>query len=141
MIWAITYFIGAIVCLFFGGCLRGLFECVILFDSVDDWKGPYWAFKLFASDKDRNKDGKVSFWERNFPNDGGHRAKLFELNLYSIASILLAISVYYASELIESLPYWVVIIAAPLVAGFLWWVKSFSFLVSFNKYRKAPSHE
>lgn len=135
MIWAITYFIVAIVCLFFGGYLRGLFECVLLFDAVDDWKGPYWAFKLFASDKDRNKDGKVSFWERNFPNDGGHRAKLFELILYSTATILVALSAVEGSSFIDSQPYWVLMIAAPLLMAFLWWVKSFGFLVSFNKYR------
>lgn len=126
MILAFLFLVLSIIAFFSGGCLRGLFECVLLFDSIDDFRGPYWAFDLFKSDKDRNKDGKVSFWELNFPNDGGHRAKLFELTLYSFGACLLAIANSYSP-----LPSWyVVILFLPI-----WWVKSIGFLVTFNKYR------
>lgn len=123
----------AIICItlvfaifFLGGWLRGLFECVLLFDTVDDFLGPFWAYELFKSDKDRNDDGVVTFWELNFPKDGGHRAKLYELCCYSIGAALLAIGNSYLP-----FPSWCIIVLAPPI----WWVNSLGFLSSFNKYR------
>jgi hypothetical protein len=128
MTWCIISLFLAFALFFLGGFLRGLFECVLLFDSVDDWLGPYWAFDLFKADKDRNKDGKVSFFEINFPNDGGHRAKLYELNCYAVGACFLALANSFSP-----LPGWYILaLFAPI-----WWVNSIGFLVSFNKYRYA----
>lgn len=128
MTYLILLCIVALLFFYLGGYLRGLFEAVILFDSVDDWFGPYWAFSAFTEGKDRNKDGKISFWELNFPNDGGHRAKLYELNCYAIGACFLAVASSFAT-----FPGWY------FLAGFsiIWWINSVGFLVSFNKYRKA----
>lgn len=127
----------AIALYFTGGFLRGLFEAVILFDSVDDWLGPRWAFKLFGDDKDRNHDGKVSFMELNFPNDNTHRAKLYEILCYAFASCFLAIGAGFllmsCTTKIPALPLTVISFTAPFV---IWWIVSVGFLVSFNKYRK-----
>ncbi len=125
---AITLILLAFCFYHLGGWLRGLFECVILFNSVDDWLGPYWAFELFKSNKDRNNDGKITFWELNFPNDGGHRAKLFELICYAIGAGLLAT----ANSMLNIPSWYVLVLCAPL-----WWVNSIGFLSSFNKYRKS----
>lgn len=126
---AIIILILAFAFFFLGGWLRGLFECVLLFDSVDDWLGPYWAFELFGSDKDRNNDGKVTFWELNFPNDGGHRAKLYELCCYAVGAGLLAT----ANSMLPIKSWYVLALCAPI-----WWVNSIGFLTSFNKYRGIP---
>lgn len=127
-------FIITIALLYIGGWLRGLFEAVVLFDSVDDWLGPYWAFVLFASDKDRNKDGKVTFMELNFPNDGGHRAKLFELLCYSFSILFFAVGAIMAFHYIPKNE--LIISAISLITPFiLWWFISIGFLTSFNKYR------
>lgn len=128
MILAIGLIILAIAFYYLGGWLRGLFESVILFNTVDDWLGPFWAFELFASDKDRNNDGVVTFWELNFPKDGGHRAKLYELCCYSVGASLLAIG----NSLLPFPSWYIVALAAPM-----WWINSVGFLVSFNKYRYA----
>jgi hypothetical protein len=126
MIVAIGLILLAFLLYLFGGWLRGLFEGVILFDSVDDWFGPFWAFDLFASDKDRNDDGKVSFWELNFPKDGGHRAKLYELCCYAAGAGALAMGF----SMLDLKPWYVLALVVPL-----WWVNSVGFLLSFNKYR------
>jgi len=118
----------AFVQAFTGGYLRGLFEVVILFDSVDDWLGSKWSFKLFTSGKDRNRDGRTSFWELNFPSDRGHRAKLVELFLYSVAICLVSLAGTFYTPPIA------LIVALPFV---FWLVISAGFLASFNKYRHA----
>jgi hypothetical protein len=128
MILLIILFLLSFALFYFGGYLRGLFECVLLFDSVDDWFGPFWAFDAFTEGKDRNKDGKVSFWELNFPKDGGHRAKLYELSCYAFGAAILALANSFSP-----FPAWYVLaLAVPI-----WWVNSVGFLTSFNKFRKA----
>lgn len=120
---------------FIGGYLRGLFECVLLFDSVDDFLGPKWAFKLFTSDKDRNKDGRVSFWEKHFPNDGGHRAKLAELLLYSAGCVFYTFALFSASfKLLLLSDYWIYLIGFVSIFT-IWFIISIGFLTSFKKYR------
>lgn len=136
MIVALIFLVLAVCLYLFGGWLRGLFEAVLLFDSVDDWFGPFWAFKLFASDKDRNGDGKVTFWELNFPKDGGHRAKLYELLSYSFGSCFLAICAVFVF-INYTLPWQAALLIASVIPFVIWWIISVGFLISFNKYRKA----
>jgi len=126
MIIAIVLLFLGVAFYFLGGWLRGLFECVLLFNAVDDYLGPRWSFELFKSDKDRNNDGKITFWELNFPDDGGHRAKLYELCCYSVGASLLAIG----NSMMPFPGWYIIILSAPI-----WWINSVGFLFSFNKYR------
>lgn len=37
--------------------------------------GNYYSAELSGSNKDRNNDGHIGIFEKNFPNDGWHRSK------------------------------------------------------------------
>jgi len=39
------------------------------------YKGYKWTKAAMEENKDRNKDGNISFWENAFPNDIWHKAK------------------------------------------------------------------
>lgn len=131
----ILFIILFLLAFYLGGCLRGLFECILLFDSVDDFFGPKWAFELFTSNKDRNKDGKIDFWEKHFPNDCGHRAKLFELLLYSFGGVCYGISFFSISfQLMLLSDFWVYLIGFISIFA-IWWITSIGFLTTFKKYR------
>lgn len=104
----------------YAGYVRAFFECILLFDSVKKHLGNYYSFDLFKSNKDRNNDGKISFIENAFPNDGGH-----ELKHYETGCILLACLVPIF------LVWWLGIIY--LIVGF--WFRSFAFEISFKKYK------
>jgi len=129
MIEAIALIFLACLAFYAGGYLRGIFESILIFDTAKDWLGPYWAFKLFASEKDRNKDGKTSYWELTFPDDGGHKSKLWELCMYAIGAGVLSLAndplTHYAGQ-----P-WYILGAVPL----LWLSCSYGFLRAFRKYR------
>ena len=56
----------------YAGYVRALFECILIYNSIEKLKGYFYSFTLFKSNKDRNNDGKISFIENAFPNDGGH---------------------------------------------------------------------
>lgn len=59
---------------------RAVFEAILFYDTPKYVFGSdYWSMELFASNKDRNKDGKVSYMEDSFPDDGGHLAKRIEI--------------------------------------------------------------
>lgn len=126
---AIALILLACLAFFGGGYLRGIFESILLFDSVGSWLGPYWSFKLFGSDKDRNKDGKLSLMETHFPDDGGHKAKRWELMIYAIGAGILALANDYLTAALGQ-P-WYILAVAPV----LWWCASFGFLKAFRKYR------
>ena len=131
----------ALVFLFTGGECRGIFENVTIMDRQTNWwketiwvEGKeylYWSKELFVLNKDRNGDGKATFWEKTFPNDGGHRIKVLELYLYGVAcscALFPAISL----PLFGSIVYFILV---PIV---FWWVISFGFTLSFDKYKKLP---
>jgi hypothetical protein len=65
--------------LILAGLSRAIFECIIFFDTPKKYLGSYYSRDLFYSNKDRNNDGKTSYWENTFPDDGGHRIKLVEI--------------------------------------------------------------
>lgn len=135
MILALLFLIISFGAFYAGGCLRGLFECVLLFDSVDDFLGPRWAFELFTSNKDRNKDGRVDFWEKHFPNDGGHRAKLFELLLYALGCNCYAIAFFSASFYLMTISDYCIYLIGFVSIFTIWWIMSIGFLTTFKKYR------
>jgi hypothetical protein len=131
----IAFLLISLAAFFVGGLMRGMFECVIIFDSMKDFYGSWWSYKLFKDNKDRNNDGEISFLERNFPNDGGHRAKLAELLLYAYGGVCYAIAFFSASfELMILADYWIYLIGFVSVIT-IWWVMSIGFLTSFKKYR------
>jgi len=121
------------VLLIAAGYCRGIFECVTLMKSMrKHWHKlilvhgelfEYWSYELFVFNKDRNNDGKASYLEKTFPNDGGHRIKLLELFLYSAAICTFSFcdyNIYY------------------LPAFFIafWFAISLGFSISFDKYKK-----
>ena len=120
-----------LACLAFyaGGYLRGIFESILIFDTAKTHLGPYWSFELFGSAKDRNKDGKLSLLETHFPDDGGHKAKRWELMIYALGAGILALANDYLSAALGQ-P-WYILAAVPV----LWWCSSFGFLRAFKKYR------
>lgn len=111
---------GALLLCIAGWC-RAIFECIILFDSVKKHLGEYFSRDLFYSNKDRNNDGKISTIENAFPNDGGHRVKIFEILCLIISSIS-----------IIGLNWYQIIIY--VIFAFL--VYSYTFETTFKQYRK-----
>lgn len=116
-----------------GGYCRGIFECVTIMKTMDTWLTEtinvknipykYWGYDLFILNKDRNGDGKATWWEKTFPNDGGHRIKLLELFYYGLGATFL---------LISKVNFGLYSVGLPFV---IWWLISVGFEVSFNKFR------
>lgn len=111
---------GALLLCIAGWC-RAIFECIILFDSVKKHLGEYFSRDLFYSNKDRNNDGKISTFENAFPNDGGHRVKIFEILCLIISSISIIGLNWYG-------------IIIYVIFAFL--VYSYTFETTFKQYRK-----
>lgn len=131
MIVAIILFILSCLCLYLGGWNRAKFECILIFDSLKLWYGDDYSRKVFFyKDKDTNKDGKRSWFELTFPQDGGHRIKRYEITFYGLGSALFAASLWFAN-----LPniYSVLIVLAfiPVYIG----ITGFGFELGFKKYR------
>lgn len=129
--------IGAIS-IFFSGALIGLYECMIFFDTVDDWLGPNWAYSFFTADKDRNKDGEIDYWEKTFPDDYGHRAKRYAMCFRIFGILLIAYGIY---PVLETFEYIMPIKVSSFISSmiltlmvFIW--ESAGFLLTFNRYRK-----
>jgi hypothetical protein len=121
------YTILGLMSIAFAGRQRALFECIILFDSLKNKLGTiygddsWWSFHSFCEQKDRNLDGKASWMEKTFPDDGGHRVKNAEIFFLLVGGIGLydtipALAIFY------------------VIGGFA--VYGFSFDITFNKYRK-----
>jgi hypothetical protein len=124
------------------GICRGIFECVTIMDTMKNYweslhtikisssyskKFHYWGKELFEYNKDRNGNGKVSWLESTFPNDGGHRIKVLEILCYGYAIMFASMQAISPSFTI------LYAIVSPFV---YWWVISFGFSVSFAKFRK-----
>lgn len=124
-----------------GGLCRGIFECVTIMKTMAKWwvkqiwittesgekkQFYYWSYDLFIYNKDRNGDGKATWWEKTFPNDGGHRIKVLELFCYGLGATFLFISGLHVT---------ISIVALPL---FIWWLISFGFDITFDKFRNKP---
>ena len=130
-----------IIFLLISGICSGIFECVVIMDTMKHhWKRtidvrvngnlrilPYWSKELFELNKDRNSDGDISWLEKTFPNDGGHRIKVLEI-------LSLGYAIMFASiQLIPSEWWFLYAEVSPFI---YWWVISFGFTISFAKFRK-----
>jgi hypothetical protein len=107
--------------LILAGLSRAIFECIIFFDTPKKYLGDYYSRDLFYSNKDRNNDGKISYFENAFPNDGGHRIKIAEISCLIVSGIGFIGLNFYQS-------------AIYIIAAFL--IYSYSFEQFFKKYRK-----
>lgn len=135
MILAAIFLLISFAAFYAGGCFRGIFECILIFDSIKEFWGNWWSYTLFKYNKDRNNDGKIDFLEKHFPNDGGHRSKLFELLLYSLGCVCYGIAFFSASyKLMMLSEYWIYLIGFVSIFT-IWWIISIGFLTTFKKYR------
>lgn len=131
MILAIILFIVSCLCLYLGGWNRAKFECIIIFDSLKIWYGDDFSKETFFNkDKDTNKDGKRSFFELTFPNDGGHRLKRYEMLFYGLASALFAASLWFID-----LPTIYTVLIGLVYAPTYFAITGFGFDLGFKKYR------
>jgi hypothetical protein len=131
MVLAIILFIYSCLCLYLGGWNRAKFECIIIFDSLKIWYGDdYSKETFFNKDKDTNKDGKRSWFELTFPDDGGHRLKRYEMLFYGLASSLFAASLWVAA-----LPIIYTIAIAVSYAPIYFAITGYGFVLGFKKYR------
>lgn len=126
--------------LYLAGRCRGKFEVILIFDTLKLWKGEnYSRFQFTSRSKDTNNDGKVSYWERTFPKDGGHRIKLREVIYISIA----VVQVCMLSIVISFWPFFLsnnwFFLLGPFIAGIASFaIYSLGFLDAFQTYRKPP---
>lgn len=131
------------------GRQRAIFECVLIYDSAQLWFGERFSKKAFTdASKDTNFDGKVSYLERTFPKDGGHRAKLKEVIYSALAAASMVITFWLALRATINHDNWLTdaflyavgyrIILLIVLAAFWFLVYSYSFVVFHAKYRKPP---
>jgi hypothetical protein len=133
------------------GRKRAIFECVLIYDSAKLWFGDRFAKSRFTdASKDYNLDGKVSYLERTFPKDGGHRAKLWEVIYLGLAAGYIADQSFNALILASLhdniianayfLIYKIPLLLNVLLAAFWFLVYSGSFVFFHSRYRKPPKH-
>lgn len=135
--------------LWMAGTKRGIFEAVLIFDTAKYWYGPSYSRREFTDgNKDDNHDAKVSYWERTFPDDGGHRTKLKEIVFLALAAaftmnsfwLLLLASVrfenWFTAAFLWLFDHRILLLA--VVAAYWFLVYSFAFDVSLSKHRKPP---
>lgn len=127
---------------YLAGRQRGKFEVILIFDTLKFWKGKRFERDLFYNgNKDRNKDGKISYMELTFPSDGGHRTKLWEV-------VLVSLSVFESPIVIGQLVYrfdncgvaehWVVNAIIFITGPLFFLAYSLGFRHAFQKYRHVP---
>jgi hypothetical protein len=140
--YAFLFIASSIYCFYKAGRERGVFECILIFDTAKWWLGLKFSRAAFEQSKDANYDGKVSYWERTFPADGGHRTKLYEVIHIAIGIML---SLYGYVYLILSLSqsntdstYWIAWLSPILIAPAYFIIFSAGFLHSFKLYRNPP---
>jgi len=131
MIVAILLFILGIYLMALGGNCRAIFECVMLWDNM---KG--FSLEEFKNkSKDVNHDGKISWWEKTFPNDAVHRIKRIELASYGVGfSFFLAGLLYMVLYFftLNSITFLLLYTITPVL---FFAITGFSFSFYFNKYR------
>ena len=132
-----VYGIVSMLCFVLAGVCFGVYQCTTIMNTMKKWwtrqitikEGVfyYWSSELFVCNKDRNWDGKASWWEMTFPNDGGHRIGVAMILLFSLgASVLVMPWLSAAQSLILG-------IVGPIG---LWFLTSVGFTFTFDKYRK-----
>ncbi len=129
----------ALYCFYKAGRERGVFEVVLIFDTAKWWLGERFSRAAFEASKDKNYDGKVSYWERTFPNDGGHRAKLSEQIHLSLALLFSMFGFVFIISAVPNEYQWYVFYGYAIlmtIARFV--VFSAGFLHSFKLYRNPP---
>lgn len=102
-----------ILCFGNAGFTRAIFEAILFYDTVKLYfknAANYYFFtrELFTSNKDRNKDGTISYWENAFPFDGGHWAKhgeTFFLFFGVLFSVFAFLELYLKYELVAFVIY------------------------------------
>jgi len=140
------YVIASILCLVCAGICFAIYQCVVVMNTMQYWwpkeitiktiDGPkkfkYWSLELFVYSKDRNGDGKATWWEKTFPNDGGHRIGIAMILFFCYATWfrLLPFS-------IESLGILWSVLFSFLVPIAMWFIVSYGFIITFDKYRNA----
>lgn len=112
-----------------------IFECILTFDTIKLYLGEFYSKDLFVSNKDRNKDGKQSYWERTLPKDGGHRLKLVSLIVlfFGVNGTWIGAGTLLVSCDIH-IEWWMIPISA--IGMFL--LYSAGFELGYAKYRKPP---
>lgn len=71
-----------LIALLFAGSFRAIFEIVMVWGYHDGYSKKEFENKS----KDRNKDGKLSWFELTFPDEPVHRVKRWEMALYGFGS-------------------------------------------------------
>lgn len=80
IILAFIAFAVGIIAMLVAGSLRAFFELVLIFDNHESIK----RNDFFNKSKDRNNDGKLSWFELTFPDEPLHRVKRHEIVLYAV---------------------------------------------------------
>lgn len=97
-----------------------VFEGIVILDLFSRY-GQYWSKTLFEAAKDRNHDGKTTFWEGILPNDGGHFVK-------RCLVALIGSGVMFTDGML---------IWQFFVYSFIaWWIISAVFELAFSRFRK-----
>lgn len=139
--------VGLFISLFAAGFLRGMFEVLLIFDTLKLWLGDRYSRRSFEASKDTNHDGDVSYWEKTFPPDGGHRTKLWEVILLSLslffAGSVMKYGLWYlldcqAKETAQDIYYFCWIPFPYLLIPIAFLVYSAGFRFSFRRYREVP---
>lgn len=130
----IAIILSAVFFLAAGWC-RAIFECVTIMNTmryhwtrqivVDGKTFDYWGYSLFVYQKDRNGDGKTSYWEKTWVRDGGHASKRLELLFYALGATTLLYAPHFG-------------LLDVLYVPFIWLLISGSFDYWFDIYRKKP---
>lgn len=142
--------VGLFISLFSAGFLRGMFEVIVIFDTLKLWLGDRFSRRSFEASKDTNQDGAVSYLEKTFPKDGGHRTKLWEVILLSLslffAGSVMKYGLWYLlnfpeKEAAQEVYYFGWIPFPYLLIPIAFLVYSAGFRVAFKRYREVPPED
>ena len=99
----------------------------LIHESKLDYKGIYYTLTLMQSTKDRNSDGKISYWERTFPKDAWHRAERWRVFSNSCIIPALTFSISYLLCDDYSILKYIIYVILILVSGWCVFNGSFSY--------------
>ncbi len=111
-----------IVALWLTGRCKAITDLIDQHDALK-YKGTYYTREFMWSTKDRNKDGKITFWESSFPKDGWHKAERWRTVYGTMINTVLAYSI--ATFFVETTIQFVLGGLLVLAAG--WLVPNISF--------------
>lgn len=135
------YILLSAICFFASGICQGIFECTTIINSMQKhWTRTilikegffyYWSRELFVENKDRNFDGKATWFEKTFPNDGGHRIKVLQIFLVGVGATMLGLAFKYSTLTGDQ-----IICSSISLPFIIWWIISLGFSISFDICRK-----